>query len=231
MIPHDLFATISAKQVEYLIAVVYLLLFIPFWRFINAEKIAERVSVTEAPTWLEQVVDWFLVPRDLHYAPGHAWARAESNLVTVGMDDFAQKLVGRTSGIRLPEVGSRLGQGEKGWTLFSDSKSIDMLSPVDGTVVAVNDRVMASKGTNDLDPYGEGWLFKVKPSRLNANLKHLLSGNLARRWMEEASEKLRMMMSPDLGQVYQDGGLPINGIARGLERERWDELCKSFFLT
>jgi hypothetical protein len=124
-----------------------------------------------------------------------------------------------------------VAQGEKGWTRFADGKSVDMLSPVDGTVVAVNEKVKASGGANGFDPYGEGWLFQVKPSRLEANLKHLLTGSLARRWMEDVGDKLRTMMSADLGQVYQDGGMPIDGIARGLEQEKWDQVCKRFFLT
>jgi glycine cleavage system H lipoate-binding protein len=173
-----------------------------------------------------------MVPDRLHFSPGHAWVGAqERGLVTVGMDDFAQKLVGETSEIRLPQIGSAVAQGETGWTLRADNKSVDMLSPIDGTVVAVNDKVKASGTTSGLDPYREGWLFKVKPSRLDANLKQLLTGSLARRWMEDVGDKLRLMMSADLGQLYQDGGVPIDGIARGLEQDNWDEVCKSFFLT
>ncbi|MBI4526660.1 MAG: glycine cleavage system protein H [Deltaproteobacteria bacterium] len=116
---------------------------------------------------------------------------------------FRPKLLEKTSEIRLPEVGSWLGQGEKGWTLVSGAKSVDMLSPVDGTVVAVNDKVKASGGTAGLDPYGEGWLIKVNPSRLNANLKHLLSGRLARRWMEEVGDNLRAIMSARSSVIWR----------------------------
>jgi len=232
MIPHDIFTMISAKTVEYLIAVTFLVLFIPYWRFVNGGRLAERALASEAQTWLGDLVGWFMVPERLHFSPGHAWVAApEGDLVTVGMDDFAQKLIGKTAEIRLPEIGSHVAQGEAGWTLCADSKAVDMLSPVDGTVVAVNEKVKASGGANGYDPYRDGWLLKVKPSRLDANLKHLLTGQLARRWMEEVGDKLGSMMSADLGQVYQDGGLPINGIARGLEQEKWDEVCRSFFLT
>ncbi len=232
MIPHDLLTMYSAKALEYLIAVAFLFLFIPFWRFVNAVRVPERVAVAEVPRWLGEVRDWFLVPDHVSFHPGHAWARVEDgDFVTVGIDDFAQKLMGRVSAIVLPEVGSRVGQGEKGWSLVSDSKSVDMLSPVDGTVVAVNDRVAASPETLNLDPYGDGWLLKVRPSRLTANMKQLLSGSLAKRWMEEVCENLQTLISPDLGRVYQDGGLPVDGIARGLDPERWDEVARAFFLT
>jgi glycine cleavage system H lipoate-binding protein len=154
MIPHDLLTMYSAKAVEYMIAVTYLLLFMPFWSFVNKETALAPVAVAAASRLLDRVVEWFTVPSEILFHPGHAWVRADDgNVVTVGMDDFAHKLVGGLSAISLPKVGTRLGQGDKGWTLLSDSKSIDMLSPVDGTVVAVNERAAALPPAKGRDPY------------------------------------------------------------------------------
>lgn len=230
--PHDLLTMYSTKALEYLIAVAFLLLFIPFWRFVSAERVAGRVAVAEIPRRLGQALDWFLVPDRVYFHPGHAWAKVgDGGLVTVGMDDFAHKLVGDVSALRLPEVGSRIGQGERGWSLVSASKSVDMLSPVDGIVVAVNEEALRSPERLKRDPYGEGWLVRVRAPRLAANLKQLLSGTSARRWMEEVCDALWAMMNPDLGRVYQDGGLPMHGMARSLDPARWDEVARRFFLT
>jgi len=232
MFPHDFLALSSVKATEYAIAVVFLLLFIPFWRFVNAKNAGERVGVTEMSERLGQVAEWFHVPDQIQFHPGHAWARAgDAELVTVGISDFAQKLVGKVSAIVLPEVGSRIAQGEKGWSLVSDGKSVDMLSPVDGVVVAVNDKALASPDGINRDPYGDGWLLKVRAPRLAANARQLLSGSLAKRWMEEVCDNLRGMMEPSLGRVYQDGGVPVDGMARNLNPERWDQVARSFFLT
>jgi hypothetical protein len=113
----------------------------------------------------------------------------------------------------------------------SNGKSVDMLSPVDGTVVAVNEHVAGAPETSGGDPYGEGWLLKVRAPRLGVNLKHLLSGSLAKHWMEDVCDSLRSRMSPGLGQVIQDGGLPVEGMARSLDREGWDAVAKEFLLT
>ena len=232
MIPNDIFSMYAAKAVEYLIAVTFLLLFIPFWRFVNGRPIAEGIAQPVAHRWFDQFAGWFVVPGHVYFHPGHAWARFDANqLVTVGLDDFAQKLVGDISAISLPAPGSRVGQGEKGWSLLPDGKSIDMLSPVDGTVVTVNDRVRRAPEIVRRDPYGEGWLFQVKPARPRANRNQLLSGTLAMRWMEQATDTIQGMLSPELGRVYQDGGVPIHGIARSLHAEKWDDLCRRFFLT
>ena len=104
-----------------------------------------------------------------------------------------------------------------------------MLSPVDGTVVAVNERVMATPEVVHHDPYGDGWLYKVRASRPRVNLNQLLSGTLAKRWMEEATDAIQGMISPELGRVLQDGGMPVHGIARSLDTEKWDGFAGDSF--
>ncbi len=229
MLYHDIFQMYSAKALEYLIAVAFLFLFIPFWRYVSPAPAREQVA--ESPGWLGHMVEWFRVPENVFFHPGHAWARiSDGGVVTVGMDDFAHRLVAPGS-VALPRIGTTLSQGEPAWALMADGKSVDMLSPVDGTVVAVNERFNAAPERLGRDPYGEGWLVKVRAPRLAANVKHLFKGSLARRWMEEACAGLQDLMSPELGRLYQDGGLPVHGMAHSLDAERWDDIARRFFLS
>jgi len=226
----------SVKGIEYIIAVIFLFTFIVFWRVLNIGGIPAMESLSVAAGGVVKkigdMVDWFLVPDRLYFHPGHAWVKVEDgDVVRVGMDDFAQKLVGKIDALNLPKVGSTVSQGERGWTVHLGSKSVDLLSPIDGKIVAVNEALFnAPKHINEA-PYEEGWLMKVKVPRLSANLKNLLSGNLARRWMEEVSGNLRLRLGANLGLVYQDGGLPVEGLAKNLDRDKWDEIAKEFFLT
>jgi glycine cleavage system H lipoate-binding protein len=151
--------------------------------------------------------------------------------VTIGMDEFAQKLVGAVSAVRLPAIGAPVEQGASAIGLASGSKSVDLLSPVDGTVVDVNDRVAAAPAILADDPYGAGWLVKVRSPRVAANLKQLLAGPLAQRFMEESCAALGGLTTPALGTVCQDGGAPIDGMARSLDPEHWDELARRFLRT
>lgn len=229
--PHEFMTWHTAKMVEYLIAVAYLLLFVPFWRFVNAPP-----DAAEAPAHVRgrapAIADWFAAPDGLFYHPGHAWLRVENpDTVTVGFDDFAGKLVGAPSGISLPAVGATLVQGEPAWALTVDGKSIDMLSPVDGTVVAVNDAARRSPALAHHRPYAEGWLMKVSTANLASNLKQLLEGRLARRWIEDLANVLRGDLTPALGQVFEDGGAVVDGLARSLQPDGWDNLARRFFLT
>ena len=166
----------------------------------------------------------------MHLHPGHTWARLEADgLVAVGADDFAHKLVG-PSRVELPRLGDHVQQGQEAFELGVGGRSVPMLSPVDGTVVAVNAAATA-KGDGLSDPYGASWLFKVKAPRLAANLRQLLTDGTARHFLEEAGERLSMRLSPELGRVLQDGGAPVHGIAQELEGDRWEPLARSFFLT
>jgi glycine cleavage system H lipoate-binding protein len=147
------------------------------------------------------------------------------------MDDFAQKLVGRVDSVELPRIGSHLVQGEAGWNLVADSRSIPMLSPVDGVVVAVNQEVLKSPEILRQDPYGKGWLVRVRSNRIAKDTKNLLSGKLARAWMEDALDRLQPANPENLGPVLADGGMPIDGIARAIGGEQWAELARKHLLT
>jgi glycine cleavage system H protein len=222
----DIFAT---KGVEYLLVITALLLFIPFWRMVNRPATAIYDAVESI---IPAISDWFHLPERLYYHQGHSWAMPEEgDLVRVGIDDFAQKLVGKIDAIQLPSVGSRVAQGEKGWSLLAGSKTIDMLSPIDGKVVGINESLLKSPESIGKDPYGQSWLLKVQAPKVSTNLKNLLSGELARKWMEGVRENLLTRMNYNLGAVSQDGGVPVDGIARNLDREKWDEMVKQFLLT
>ena len=107
----------------------------------------------------------FQVPENVRYHAGHTWALSESReLVRVGIDDFAAKLVGKIESINLPQRGRWVRQGQKIWTIFRDGKSVDMVSPIEGTVTAINEAVLQNPELARKDPYGDGWLVKVKLS-------------------------------------------------------------------
>ena len=222
----DIFAT---KGIEYLMVISGLMLFAFFWSFLNSPSVAVN---REAEGVIPAISNWFHLPaRGIYFHQGHSWAIPESgNVVRVGIDDFAQKLVGKIDTIKFPHVGSQVTQGEKAWSLLAGSKTIDMLSPVDGKILEINEDLLSSPSNVSKDPYGQSWLMKVQAPRISSNLKNLLSGRLALKWMEEVRENLLARMNYNLGVVSQDGGVPVDGIARNLDRERWDEIVKEFFL-
>lgn len=220
---YDLLSVYPAKALEYLLGAGYLVLFVFFWRYVQGGARARVRAAARAAA--PRSSGWFALPAGVHLHPGHTWARVEADgLVTVGLDDFASKLVGPVQ-VELPAVGARLLQGEPAVAVTDGIRRAGLAAPVDGTVVAVN----VHPSPHD-DPYGAGWLFRVQAPRLSANLRQLLRGSAAHRLLEDVSEQLARRLNPELGAVLQDGGAPISGIARAIQGDRWDDLAREFFL-
>jgi len=223
----------STKGIEYLIAAVFFFGFLALQRYI----LTSAPGREKTRGLLAGLPDWFRVPDGYGFHQGHTWMKADlmspnrQRLVKVGLDDFAQKLLGKVDAVELPAVGSRLTQGDKGWSLKIDSSEIPMLSPVDGEVVAVNQEVLRSPEILSRDPYGAGWLLKVKSDRIAADNRNLLSGKTAKAWMEASLANLHPIRHEALGPVLQDGGLPLEGIARVLGGDQWVDLAKTHLLT
>ncbi len=103
-----------------------------------------------------------LVPEDLFYSEEHEWLRLEDDVAIVGITDFAQDQLGDIVYVDLPDVGSSIEVGAVVGELESTKSVSDVYSPVSGEVIAVNPELEGSEELINSDPYGEGWLFKVR---------------------------------------------------------------------
>ena len=103
-----------------------------------------------------------LVPEDLFYSEEHEWLRLEDDVAIVGITDFAQDQLGDIVYVDLPEVGAAIEVGAVVGELESTKSVSDVYSPVSGEVIAVNPELEGSEELINSDPYGEGWLFKVR---------------------------------------------------------------------
>jgi glycine cleavage system H protein len=187
----------------------------------------------EAPPRLApSLVGGFQVPEKLRFHPGHAWALSESpSLVRIGMDEFASKLTGKVDSIALPQRGQWIRQGQKVWTLHRNGTSVDMLSPIEGSVADINEAVVQNPGLACKDPYGEGWLVSVQSPDAKTNFRNLLGGALARWWTEESAGRLQRRMPMALGALAQDGGVAMDNLAAQIPDKEWAVLAKEFFLS
>jgi len=103
------------------------------------------------------------IPSDLKYIDTHQWVRVHADgTATVGITDFAQKQLGDVVYIGVPEVGETVTGGEEAGVAESVKSASDVFSPVTGEVLAVNDSLEDEPEKVNEDPYGDGWLFKVK---------------------------------------------------------------------
>jgi glycine cleavage system H lipoate-binding protein len=181
------------------------------------------------------LVGGFAVPENLRYHPGHTWALSEStNLVRVGMDDFASKLTGTVESITLPQRGQWIRQGQKVCTIHRDGVAVDMVSPIEGTVSDINQAVELNPKLALNDPYGDGWLVTVNAPDSKTSFKNLLGGPLARWWMEESASRLQRRIPNALafaGALAQDGGAAVSNVAAEIPDQEWLPVAKEFFLS
>jgi glycine cleavage system H protein len=103
-----------------------------------------------------------LVPEDLFYSEEHEWLRLDDDIAIVGITDFAQDQLGDIVYVDLPEVGASIEVGSVVGELESTKSVSDVYSPVSGEVIAINPELEGSEELINTDPYGEGWLFKVR---------------------------------------------------------------------
>ena len=105
------------------------------------------------------------IPTNLKYRDSHEWARLESDgTITVGISDHAQEALGDLVFVEVPDVGKKVAAGAAGAVVESVKAASDVYSPVAGEVIASNTALSATPELINSDPYGEGWIFKLKPS-------------------------------------------------------------------
>ncbi len=105
------------------------------------------------------------VPSELKYRETHEWVRTEEDgTVTVGITDHAQELLGDLVFVELPEPGKTVSAGGECAVVESVKAASDVYSPLSGEVVAVNEALADAPETVNDDPYGAGWLFKLRPA-------------------------------------------------------------------
>jgi glycine cleavage system H protein len=103
-------------------------------------------------------------PDDCRYADSHEYARAEEELVRIGISAFAVDQLGDIVFVELPEVGATLSQGASFGSVESVKAVEEVIAPISGLIEARNEAVLASPEELQNDPYGEGWLLLVRPS-------------------------------------------------------------------
>lgn len=126
------------------------------------------------------------IPTNLKYLESHEWARAESDgTVTVGISDHAQEALGDLVFVEVPEVGRTLTKGAAAAVVESVKAASDVYSPISGTVTEKNEALNGAPELVNEDPYGKGWLFKLKPSN-SGELSQLLDATAYGKVVEEA---------------------------------------------
>ena len=105
-----------------------------------------------------------MTPEDNRYAKSHEYVHVEGDIGTVGITDYAQKELGDVVFVELPQVGTQLEQGDELGSIESVKAVSELFAPASGEVVEVNEALTDKPELVNTDPYGDGWMVRIKLS-------------------------------------------------------------------
>ncbi|MCX7641239.1 MAG: glycine cleavage system protein GcvH [Elusimicrobiales bacterium] len=107
--------------------------------------------------------------QNLKYTKTHEWVLIEQNIATVGITDFAQTQMGDIVFVDLPKKGTKVEKGKQACVVESVKSAFDIYSPLTGEVIEVNENLTSEPAVMNQDPYGNGWIFKIKISNIDTS--------------------------------------------------------------
>jgi len=231
---HNIFDT---KGIEYLAIIVFFILLIPFWLILN-RRYNKYGAAAQATGGLDK--SRLRVPAGYYHTDFHTWSFLDrKGIARVGADDLLVQLLGRVEFRNLRTAGEKIMKGDAIAEIQQDGKKLSLLSPVSGEIVSVNSVMNEKPGLIREDPYGEGWLFRIKP---NAWLKEIQATHLADdslTWMQKELDRfVHFLMASSSGSgsfhpdlVMQDGGLLREHPLSECPEEVWKEFQSQFLGT
>jgi glycine cleavage system H protein len=125
------------------------------------------------------------VPKTLKYSKTHEWVRQDEDVITVGITDHAQCMLGDLVYVELPEPEMSLELGQECAVVESVKAAADIYCPVSGEIVEINEALLDNPQLVNEDPYGKGWLFRIRPFE-NEKLQLLTSDQYSKQVASEA---------------------------------------------
>ncbi len=195
------------------------------------DQFFEEVWTTKERTYPYEVqnIKGFDMPMGYYFHDGHTWARIESGgYIRIGLDDFALKLLGESQGMDLPLMGKELDQSKAGWGLKRNGNTADVLSPVNGIIMEVNEKIRTNPSIANNDPYSDGWLFMVRTPDIKGTIKQLMDDKAGMPWLNTEVGRLEGMIEEVAGPLAADGGYLASDIFGNIPALGWDRLTKAF---
>jgi glycine cleavage system H lipoate-binding protein len=184
----------------------------------------------ESPEYI--AASGYKLAKGYYYHMGHSWSRFEhGGRIRIGMDDFAVKVFGASKSLDVPPLGEKMQQNKVGWAFARNGHEAAVLSPVTGTILAVNHKVREHPEMIHEDPYNEGWLFILEPVMPKRNLKSLYFGRDSVQWMDKESRRLLALMGPEYTDLAATGAEAISDVYGSFPEIGWEVLVGKFLRT
>jgi glycine cleavage system H lipoate-binding protein/ferredoxin len=175
-------------------------------------------------------VGHFDVVEDRLYFHGHTWVKISKEHARVGLDDFAQRVIGDISGVKLRGgPGDVVRRGDPSLDVSSNGHRATMLFPVSGKIIQVNPSLEKDPSLINEDCYRRGWLYIMGPTNDYEEVRQLVGPNEAGQWTQAESDRLLRALSESGSVALSDGGELLSNFSREIKKETWDRLAGMFF--
>jgi glycine cleavage system H protein len=224
----------ETKGIEYIIIISFLILIIPFWIIIN-RKTAIKKSIQKALGILSSGM--LRIPQGIFYSKNHTWTYLQkSGYAAVGLDDLLLHLTGDVKFRQVQKGDTIIHKGEMLAELEHEGKILKIFSPISGRIVNVNETLNDNPGLLSEDPYGNGWVCRIKPSDWIAETSSYYLAEGAVNWIKSELDRFKDFLavslkkySPETSMVIlQDGGELCDKPLAELPDEVWRDFQKSF---
>jgi glycine cleavage system H protein len=227
----DIFDT---KGIEYLVIIAFLLILIPTWimltRPVNMKKQLIRSMNGLSAALLR-------IPRGLFYNRNHTWTYLEkTGEAKVGVDDLLLHITGGVSVDFLLNEGEQVNRGDLIATVSKGDRKLKIASPISGKIQKLNAAVKEKEGLINTDPYGKGWICKVKPENWKAEISDCKMDDEAVKWSQEEltrckdfmAEAVHLINQGSPSVVLQEGGELVDFPLAEMPGEVWNKFQKEF---
>jgi glycine cleavage system H protein len=224
----------DTKGIEYLVIITFLLLLIPFWLALN-RKVTIKEQFRKALGVLSAGI--LKVPQGIFYSKNHTWTYLEkSGVAKVGLDDLLLHITGEVKIHQLKNQGESIKKGEILAEIDQNGRSLSIFSPISGKVLSSNPVLDTNHELLNLDPYGKGWIYSLKPTNWIAEIPSLYLADEATNWIKKELDRYKDFLAMNIGRyspetsfaTLQDGGELVDHSLSCLPDEMWKDFQKEF---
>jgi glycine cleavage system H lipoate-binding protein len=214
----------------FVIATILLCVGIEFFR----DRAKQRSLV---PSAARVPADRFLLPKGYFISKAHTWVELTfAGEARIGVDDFAQKVIGTIERIDVAPLGSELKRGDTLVTVSHGNRRLSIPAPITGKVLTVNESLLDSPNRLHQDPYLAGWVAVVAPKNISSELQFLTIADEAAKWLRKEVNRFRDFIKAQsqigvpapAGVTMLDGGAPLNGVLEQYNENTWIAFQKEF---
>jgi glycine cleavage system H protein len=224
----------ETKGIEYLAIITFLLLLIPFWVLLNRKvRIAKRfqkvLGVLSAKV--------LKIPQGIFYCRNHTWTHLEkSGAAKVGLDDLLLHITGEVIFRNLKNPGEIIRKGDLLTEIDQNGKLLSIYSPISGKILTTNSALNEDPEMLVVDPYGIGWIYKIKPTNWKTDTNSYFLAEDATNWSIRELERFKDFLADSVKKyssepsmmILQDGGELRDNLLSEMPGEVWNDFQKSF---